>query len=159
MPRIRVQASSYIPASPKTVYAILADYREGHPSILPPEDFSDYEVEAGGVGEGTRIRFAMPGFGNPRHFEMEVTEPEPGRVLRETDRRTGTVTTFTVEPADDPMISRVTMCSEWRRPGVMGLIERWFAKPFLRRIYIEELHRLAETVRARRGELREYQTR
>lgn len=153
MPRIQVRACSFIPAAPAVVYGLLADYREGHPSILPPDSFSDYQVEAGGRGAGTRIRFAMPGFGKPRQFHMEVTEPEPGRVLQETDLRTGVVTTFTVEPTGDQAISRVTMCSEWRRGGLAGWVERWFAKPFLRRIYIEELHNLADLVRGQREPL------
>ena len=154
MPRISVQACSYIPASARVVYGILADYHEGHPSILPPDSFADYVVEAGGRGAGTRIRFVMPGVGKPRQFHMEVSEPEPGRVLRETDLKTGTITTFTVEPTDDASICRVVMHSEWRRGGVMGWVERWFAKPFLRRIYIEELHNLAVKVRGSRTELR-----
>ena len=155
MPRISVQACSYIPASAPVVYGILADYHEGHPSILPPESFADYVVEAGGRGAWTSIRFVMPGVGKPRQFHMEVSEPEPGRVLRETDLKTGTITTFTVEPTDDASICRVIMRSEWRRGGLMGWVERWFAKPFLRRIYIEELHNLAVKVRGSRTDARE----
>ena len=105
--------------------------------------------------QGTRIRFVMPGVGKPRQFHMEVSEPEPGRVLRETDLKTGTITTFTVEPTDDASICRVIMRSEWRRGGLMGWVERWFAKPFLRRIYIEELHNLAVKVRGSRTDARE----
>ena len=50
----RITASARIPAAPKRVYDILADYREGHRCILPKR-FSDVTVERGGFGAGTII--------------------------------------------------------------------------------------------------------
>src|SRR5918993_898798 len=54
-----VSAMRRVPAPPAEVYAILADYTEGHPHILPSSYFRNIEVEEGGVGAGTRIRFDM----------------------------------------------------------------------------------------------------
>ena len=41
---------AHIHARPETVWHILTDYREGHPSIPPPQAFSDFQVESGGKG-------------------------------------------------------------------------------------------------------------
>jgi hypothetical protein len=49
-----VVASAHIAAAPAQVYAIIANYREGHPRILPKE-FSGLTVEQGGIGAGTII--------------------------------------------------------------------------------------------------------
>ncbi len=64
------------------VYAIIADYRNGHPHILPKQ-FRNLTVEQGGVGAGTIIRFEVRVFGQTQHFRAVVSEPEPGRVLVE----------------------------------------------------------------------------
>ena len=80
------------------MYRILADYRDGHPRILPRPPFVDLEVERGGVGAGTIIRFRMKSFGRIRNVRAEIAEPEPGRILLETDLDTEAVTRFVVEP-------------------------------------------------------------
>jgi hypothetical protein len=141
MPSILATASALVPAPPETVYAILADYRSGHPRILPPKYFSSLKVERGGIGAGTLIRFRLHGFGPPREVRAEVTEPEPGRVLEERDAETGAVTRFTVE-RDGPRC-RVTITTAWSTPGFRGHVERLLAPPLLRRVYAEELARLA----------------
>src|SRR5262249_3682655 len=96
-----VSASALIAADPKRLYHILSDYRTGHPRILPRE-FGDIVVERGGTGDGTVIRFQMRILGKTQTFRAAISEPEPGRVLMETDLETNhAVTTFTVDPADD----------------------------------------------------------
>jgi hypothetical protein len=55
----QVSASAVINAPAKQVYTILADYHDGHPRILPQQYFSSLEVERGGVGAGTVLRFQM----------------------------------------------------------------------------------------------------
>ena len=59
-----------VPAPPAEVYAILADYTEGHPHILPSAYFRNIEVEEGGVGAGTRIRFEMTVLGTSRRVNQ-----------------------------------------------------------------------------------------
>lgn len=147
MVQIRASASAYVPAPPPPVYAILADYREGHPHILPERYFSDLVVEQGGVGAGTRIRFRMHVLGRARTMRAEVSEPEPGRILEEKDPDTGAVTTFTVEPATGGEGAMVTIETRWQGAGIRGLVERWTAPPLLRRIYAEQLQLLAERAR------------
>jgi hypothetical protein len=131
------------------VYGIIADYRDGHPAILPRRYFDGLEVERGGLGEGTRIRFRMRSFGTARTFCAAVTEPVPGRELVETDVLTGTTTRFLVEPARDGRASRVTFESSWRATGVTGWVERWLAPRFLRHVYREELALLEAEAQAR----------
>ena len=46
MARVHVSAERTIPAPAKAVYDLLADYHEGHLSILPPA-FSDFTVLEG----------------------------------------------------------------------------------------------------------------
>jgi hypothetical protein len=84
MPEIYAASSAVIAAPPPIVYGLIADYRQGHPSILPARYFQNLQVEEGGVGAGTRISFQMRSFGRIRRFQAQVTEPEPGRQLRET---------------------------------------------------------------------------
>ena len=78
MATVRASAEQIIPAPAGEVYELLADYRVGHQSILPPA-FSHYAVLEGGTGAGTRIRFRFRLGGRSLEAEGVVTEPEPGR--------------------------------------------------------------------------------
>lgn len=149
MPAIHVAATGAVPAPPATVYALLADYHHGHPSILPPA-FSDFAVEEGGTGAGTTFRFRLTLLGRTNASRGVVTEPQPGRVLVETYPDSGIVTTFTVEP--DGAGSRVTFASDWTKPGLAGWLERLVAVPALRRLFRDELALLARRAPAYRPE-------
>jgi hypothetical protein len=142
MRTLRVDASALIPAPPSVVYALIADYRRGHPSILPPEYFEDLIVEDGGQGAGTRVRFTMKAFGQREVSRARVTEPHPGRVLVETVEDRGIVTTFTVEPwqANE---SKVTLTTEYPTRGVRGWFEALVVPRYLRKVYAAELRLLA----------------
>src|SRR5712672_1477568 len=85
MPRIRIEVSRDLAVPPQAAYRVIADYRAGHPRIIPPRAFRDLTVERGGVGAGTIIRFRMRIGGVEREYRATVTEPEPGRVLVETN--------------------------------------------------------------------------
>ena len=137
-----VKASARVGAASDVVYGIIADYRKGHPQILPRQYFEWLEVEQGGRGEGTVIRFQMRVLGQTRVLRAFVTEPEPGRVLVETDTGgVGPVTTFTVEPegtGSEVTISTVLTSSR----GLLGVAERFVLRRLLRRIYTRELEQL-----------------
>ena len=60
--------------------------------------------------------------GKVMSLRMEVTEPQPGRVLMESDVASDMVTTFTVEPSDGGRDSRVTIATRWTRGGLRGWI-------------------------------------
>jgi polyketide cyclase/dehydrase/lipid transport protein len=140
--RIHPAASAILDVAPEKAFAVIADYRRGHPLILPRPPFIDLEVERGGVGAGTRIRFRMRSFGQTQTFHAEVSEPQPGRVLVETNEERG-VSTFTVTPEAGGRC-RVTIETEWSSPAPRGWIERLLAQPFLRKVYAAELVNLGK---------------
>lgn len=142
--RHTISASAVIPARPDRVYSLIANYREGHPRILPKQ-FTSLIVEEGGIGAGTIIRFQMSVFGKKQTFRAAITEPEPGRVLVETNLdANGAVTTFTVNPGTAPADSHVTISTDLPvRSGFLGHIERTFSTMLLRPIYAKELENLA----------------
>jgi len=139
-----VSASAVIPARRERVYSLISNYNDGHPRILPKQ-FSGLVVEQGGVGAGTVIRFQMSLFGRKQTFRAAITEPEPGRVLVETDLETnGAVTTFSVNPGGAPADSHVTISTELPvRSGFLGKVERALTTMLLRPIYLKELQNLA----------------
>ena len=138
----QVTASATMNAPAEQVYNIIADYRNGHPHILPKE-FSNLVVEEGGYGAGTRIRFQMTAFGQTRTAQAIITEPEPGRVLVETAPDGSVVTIFTVIPLEGGR-SQVTFDTTLKsRDGFLGVLERFMSTRFLQRVYREELALLA----------------
>ena len=142
MPEHKVSVTRDIPAPAPRAYAIIADYRSGHPTILP-DVFRNLVVEKGGIGAGTVITFEMRAFGTTRRSRAVVAEPQPGRVLTETIAEEGIFTTFTVEPTG-PSVSRVTIHTTLpTRGGVLGAVQRLASGAFLRKVYREELSRLA----------------
>lgn len=144
MERYRVGRSRTVDAPRSRVYAVIADYRRHHPHIVPPEYFPRLEVTEGGVGAGTRTRVEMRVLGSARAFEQIVTEPEPGRVILETDADGRSATTFTVDDGPTSGSARVTITTELTaRPGLAGYVERLVTTAMLGRIYDKELARLA----------------
>jgi uncharacterized protein YndB with AHSA1/START domain len=147
MGTIRVAAERAIDAPPATVYGYLADMREHHPKFLP-DNFSDFTVEQGGVGAGSVTRFKVTAGGRTREYQMTVAEPEPGRVLTESDSKSSLVTSFTVTP--DGAGSRVRIETTWQGAGgIGGFFERLFAPRAMRGIYADELERLNAYARER----------
>jgi hypothetical protein len=140
MGTIHVSAEREVAATADTVYGYIADHREHHQQFLP-DAFSNYQVEAGGVGAGTITRFRVTAGGRSREYRMAVAEPEPGRELTESDTGSSLVTTFTVTPQGGA--SRVRIATSWEGAGgIGGFFERLFAPRVMRKIYLEELERL-----------------
>ncbi len=139
-----ISASAVIPARRERVYALISDYRDGHQRILPKQ-FTGLLVEDGGVGAGTVIRVQMRVFGKKQTFRAAITEPEPGRVLVETNLDAGSwTTTYTVNPGTAPADSHVTISTELPvRSGFLGRIERTVSTLLLRPMYVKELENLA----------------
>ena len=140
MARNVAAAEAKVDAPAETVYRYIADMRDHHPRFLPPA-FSDFQVESGGVGAGTVTRFKMTAGGRTREYRMKVAEPEPGRVLAESDMNSTAVTTFMVSPQDGASLVRISTAWDGAR-GIGGLFERMFAPRVLRAIYADELERL-----------------
>ncbi|MSP14596.1 MAG: SRPBCC family protein [Chloroflexi bacterium] len=144
---IHVAASMVIDARPEVLYAVVTDYQVGHPAILPKQYFTGLTVEKGGRGAGTVVRGSVKVFGTEYPFHQQVSEPEPGRVVQETDIDTGQYTTFTFEPLNGGTQTRVTIASEFPpSPGLMGWMERLVKPGVTQNIYKQELRQLAEYV-------------
>jgi hypothetical protein len=137
---LRAVAERAIGAPADHVYRLIADFDRHHPRFLPPA-FTGFRVEEGGVGAGTVHSFRMTAGGRVRNFRMRVEEPDPGRVLTESDQGSSMVTTWVVTPNGPGC--RVRVETRWQGAGgVGGLFERLFAPRVLRRLYAEELERL-----------------
>jgi polyketide cyclase/dehydrase/lipid transport protein len=140
MGQVVATAERIVRAPAERVRAALADYTGARREVLP-EQFSDYRVEAGGQGSGTRVhwRFAATSK-RVREQDVEVTEPTGSLVERDT--RSSMVTTWTVTPADAGS-STVRVRTTWDGAGgVGGFFERTFAPRGLRRVYDDLLGRL-----------------
>ena len=149
MASIVVFAEGAVDAPADTVYRYIADMREHHPRFLPPA-ISGFRVESGGVGAGTVTRFTMTAGGRTREYRMQVAEPEPGRVLTESDTASTAVTSFTVTPRNGASLVRIS--TSWEGAGgIGGLFERMFAPRVLRGIYTDELKRLDAYAREHRS--------
>jgi hypothetical protein len=149
MARLLASARGTVNAPADTVYGYLADMREHHPRFLPPA-FSDFEVESGGIGTGTITRFKVTAGGRTQQYRMKVCEPEPGRILTESDTRSTLVTTTTVTPQGAACL--VGFSTAWDgAAGIRGLVERLLAPRVLRGLYRDELQRLDAYARDRRG--------
>ena len=141
MSQVVASAERVVRAPAEQVRAALADYVETRPRVLPDE-FSDYRVEAGGIGAGTRVhwRFAATSK-RVREQVVEVTQPAEGTLV-ETDTASSMVTVWTVRPADVGT-STVTVRTTWNGAGgIGGFFERTFAPKGLRRVYLRMLERL-----------------
>ncbi|HEY0305403.1 MAG TPA: SRPBCC family protein [Longimicrobiales bacterium] len=133
-----VEAESTMNAPSAKVYAILADYHDGHPRVLPSA-FTDLKVIEGGTGAGTVIDVGMKAFGKVRVVRGYVTEPEPGRVLEEAYPASDIVTRFYITPVSGSEC-RVRIWSEMTsKGGLLGWLERKLVRGFLERVYREEL--------------------
>jgi uncharacterized protein YndB with AHSA1/START domain len=145
MARIDVAEESRVGAPPDVVYRCIADH-EQHREFLPPA-FSDFRIEAGGVGAGTVTTFRVKTGGGSRACRMRVEEPEPGRVMTEADEGSDLETTWTVTPEGGG--SRVRIATTWEAAGVIGFLERLMAPRAMRRLYAEELRLLDAYARER----------
>jgi hypothetical protein len=148
MSQVVATAERVVRAPAEQVRAALADYAETRPRILP-EQFSDYRVESGGRGAGTRVhwRFAATSKRVREQF-VEVSQPAEGTLV-ETDTASSMVTTWTVHRADEATTT-VRVRTVWNGAGgIGGFFERTFAPRGLQRVYLGMLERLEQEVTAR----------
>ena len=155
MGRIIVVQEGSVGAPAQLTYRLIAD--DAHHEKFLPEGISDFEVVEGGIGAGTLHRFKVTAGGRARDSLKRVDEPEPGRVITETDQNSSLggspsgsrpteqnsslVTTFTVSPAGDGC--RVRIETQWNGAGgIGGFFERTFAPKVMRKMYADELARL-----------------
>ncbi|SFK85513.1 SRPBCC family protein [Geodermatophilus ruber] len=147
MGQVVATAELLVRAPADRVRSALADYTGARRRALP-EQFSDYRVEAGGQGAGTRVawRFAATSR-RVRDQLVEVTQPDADTLV-ETDTRSSMVTTWTVRPTDAGLTT-VRVRTTWNGAGgVGGFFERTFAPRGLRRVHQDLLARLDQDLAA-----------
>jgi uncharacterized protein YndB with AHSA1/START domain len=149
MGQVTATAQATVAAPADLTYRLLADARQ-RPKFVP-ESFTGFEVLSGGVGAGTVHKFDFQAPSRPvRSYVMEVSEPEPGRVLVETDRNSSLVTRFTVTPQGPQC--EVAITTTWKGAGgIGGFFEKTFAPKALRGVYADELARLDAYARTQRA--------
>ncbi len=136
----RLEESREVDAPADAVYQVFSDYTTAHPAILPKPAFESLTVEEGGRGAGTVVRVVMQGLGGKQTLRLHVTEPAPGRVLKEEDPIAGVVTHFTVTPIPTTSRTMVHIATEWReKPGIPGRIEGWLIPRLAKGVYEKEL--------------------
>ena len=141
MSQVVAAAERVVRAPAEQVRAALADYEGARRRILT-EQFSDYRVESGGQGAGTRVhwRFAATSK-RVRDQLITVTGPVAGSLV-ESDANASMVTTLTVH-GEDAGGTTVRVRTTWDGAGgIGGFFERTFAPKGLGRVYVEMLHRL-----------------
>jgi hypothetical protein len=141
MGQVVATAERVVRAPADVVRAALADYATTRPAVLP-EQYSEYRVDEGGEGAGTRVHWRLQATSKRvREQDVVVTEGPDGALV-ETDANSSMVTTWTVHPADDG-VSTVRVRTTWNGAGgVGGFFERTFAPKGLRRVYDQLLERL-----------------
>jgi len=140
MSKISVEREGPVGASAEITYRLIAE-DEHHRHFLPAA-FSDFETIEGGTGAGTLHRFKIQAGGRTREYTMRVSEPEPGRVIAETDQGSSLVTSFTVKPSSADTCLVLISTSWDGAGGVGGFFERLFAPRAMRRMYDDELAKL-----------------
>ncbi len=152
MTTLHAEESMVIEARAEELYAVVADYHAGPPAILPRPYFQELTVETGGVGAGTVVRGSVKVMGRAFPLHHIVNEPEPGRVLQESDLdKPGEFTRFTFEPVNGGTQTRVTIATEFvPSSGLMGVMERLTKPGMARKMYRQELRNLADYVSRQR---------
>lgn len=149
MSNIVIRSAADIDGAPTEVYALLSDYKVGHPSILPKPYFGELIVEEGGRGAGTIMRFSMSVMGKEYNYHQAVSEPEPGRVLQETDLDQDLVTTFTFDPINGGLQTHLTITTTIKASaGLKGALEKLLYPMGIRPIYKKELRNIADRIQA-----------
>lgn len=151
-----MRAAATLNAHAADVYATIADYQHGHPNILPKNHLYDLQVEQGGYGAGTIIRFKVKALGFEEAAYQQVSEPQPGHVLVEEDIDSprNAKTTFTVTPVDQDQKAHVEIVTIMHTSlGFKGLVERLLVPLIQLPVYRKELT-LLEAVAQQRSSKR-----
>jgi hypothetical protein len=145
MSEISVVVDRTVGAEPDVTFDALADYTSVRAKILPPE-ITDFQVLDGGIGDGTRFSYNLHATKKRiRHVEAQVSEPDAGQQILESDTKSSLKVIWDVAAAEGG--SRVTVKVTWDgASGVGGFFERLFAPAGIKRIYSAELDRLQTTL-------------
>jgi hypothetical protein len=131
--RVSVEGERNVDAPMERVWALLRHYRVARPRLLS-EPFSDYRVQERGDGAGTVIAYRLRVGRHQREHVIAVQEPVPGRVLRDRDRASALVSTWTLTPGGEGERTVVRLAVAPRDPRISGWLARARARRALRRL-------------------------
>ncbi len=144
MPNIRVETRRPIPYDSDAVYRCLADFERGQPRLLP-EAVRDYEVQAGGVGEGTIVSCAMAIHGRERRFLFRIAEPIRARTITAYDHDSHLTLTWFLR-AEGPA-TEVEIEAFWMEPdSTLGFLKGWWATVAVRKLLNAMLDRIPDVI-------------
>ncbi len=144
MPNIRVESRRPIPYESDAVYRCLTDFERGHARLLPAA-VRDYEVRAGGIGEGTIVGCAMTIRRRERHFEFRISEPIRSRTITAYDHNSHLTLTWFVRAAGPA--SEVEIEAFWMEPDSrFGFLKGWWALVVVRRLLNAMLDRIPHVI-------------
>src|SRR4051794_32537729 len=121
--RVSVEIERTVGAPMERVWALLRDYRLARRRLLT-EHFSDYAVHQGGAGAGTVIEYQLRGGRHQGRPVIAVQEPVAGRMLRERDRTSALVSTWTLTPGGEGERTVVCLAVALRDPQTRGWLGR-----------------------------------
>ena len=114
-----------------------------------PEQYSEYRVDAGGQGAGTRVHWRLQATAERVREQDVVVTVGPDGALVESDANSSMVTTWTVSAAEAGACT-VRGRTTWKGAGgIGGFFERAFAPRGLARIHDAFLERLERAVSTR----------
>jgi uncharacterized protein YndB with AHSA1/START domain len=131
--RLSVEVERTVDAPMERVWALLRDYRVARPRWLT-ERFSDYAVQERPEGAGTVIEYQLRVGRHQRRHVIAVQEPVPGRMLRERDRTSAFVSTWTLTPGGEGERTVVRLAVALRDPQTSGWLARVRARRAVRRL-------------------------
>lgn len=144
MPNIRVDTYQSIPCDSEAVYRCLTDFDRGVPRILT-DAVRDYEVEAGGQGEGTVVACAMTIRGRERTFLFRVAEPIRARTITAYDH--GSRLTLTWFIRSEGPSTEVEMEAYWTEPDTaFAFLKGWWAHLVIRKMFDVMLNRIPHVI-------------
>ena len=152
-PRVSVEVERTVDAPMERVWALLRDYRVARARLLT-EHFSDYAVQERGEGAGTVIEYQLRVGRHQRHHVIAVQEPVPGRMLRERDRTSALVSTWTLTPGGEGERTVVRLAVALRDPQTRGWLARVRARRALRRLCGQLLEHVDADLGAKRSPAR-----
>jgi hypothetical protein len=138
MHKITVEESKLIGGEPSKVYRIIADPKH-HAKILPAQ-YLDYKAESDDI-----VSFGLVFAGKRQDMRARIEQTEPNRVFKEYGLDAPIVTEFVLDEQPDGTLVTIRTVYECKR-GIQGWIERLFVPGMLRRLFDEELTKLARYV-------------
>ncbi|MEJ7901249.1 MAG: hypothetical protein WKF63_05340 [Thermomicrobiales bacterium] len=144
MPNIRIETRRPIPYESDAVYRCLADFERGQARLLPSA-IRNYEVRAGGTGEGTIVACDMTIRGRERNFQFRIAEPIRTRTITAYDHDSHLTLTWFLR-AEGPA-TEVEIEAYWPEPdSTFAFVKVWWAYAVVRRMLNSMLDRIPAVI-------------